>query len=260
MESQLSFTSIHHARSCIQNHLKLPLSITLPTTATTATHTTLLGAAHLKQPYLVLLISNMALPTKDVFLSNLEVFSQCSICLQAIDTAEHVAVRTSCQHVFGKSCLTKWIESSQANSAACPVCRTVLFVKPLTPPRFIIGRPRANDTCYIGKYILKMLEELWVRCYYLKDRAEISEFTLEAHVTAAMRDASGNKGSWLWTGYMNVMVELAKEMIIEICGNPTKTIMRPEDRDEKWLPKFAHSLGLVVLADDQDVLPARFPQ
>lgn len=44
------------------------------------------------------------------------------------DDDAHYAVRTSCRHFFGKSCLVMWCSSTvQQNAFACPNCRHALF-------------------------------------------------------------------------------------------------------------------------------------
>ena len=83
----------------------------------------------------------MALPTKQDLLSNLPLVSQpaeekCFICLDAYesqllypqggdlsDEASHRAVQTPCDHVFGESCLTMWLE----RKPTCPMCRRPLY-------------------------------------------------------------------------------------------------------------------------------------
>lgn len=75
----------------------------------------------------------MALPTKEQFLANqISVIQDCGICQQNFDTSEHAPARLcgpdSCHHVFGASCLTKWLESDMPCANKCPMCRKELFV------------------------------------------------------------------------------------------------------------------------------------
>lgn len=56
----------------------------------------------------------------------------CSICKEPYDSEEHVAVKTSCQHIFGKSCLVEWINSGQQGTR-CPICRGALWGMPASP-------------------------------------------------------------------------------------------------------------------------------
>ena len=48
----------------------------------------------------------------------------CPICMEAFENTEHpeVPVRLPCSHIFGKSCISKWISNN-----SCPLCRAVCF-------------------------------------------------------------------------------------------------------------------------------------
>ncbi|PVH92902.1 hypothetical protein DM02DRAFT_634997 [Periconia macrospinosa] len=48
-------------------------------------------------------------------------------CFEVYEGTTHVAVRTPCNHVFGRSCLTSWCVTSAATSNKCPICRAVMF-------------------------------------------------------------------------------------------------------------------------------------
>ncbi len=46
-----------------------------------------------------------------------DVESECAICLCTHD----IYVKTPCEHVFGKNCLSTWIQTGKMN---CPYCRS----------------------------------------------------------------------------------------------------------------------------------------
>jgi hypothetical protein len=48
-------------------------------------------------------------------------------CSVDYDRLEHVAVRTPCGHVFGRSCIRRWCNLLDGNSNKCPICRNELF-------------------------------------------------------------------------------------------------------------------------------------
>jgi len=91
-------------------------------------------------------MSNMHnLPTKDDFLNNLETFEHCDICQEAFDEV-HVPTRTKCNHLFGATCLKKWIDSDEDQSHACPMCREPMFTKPVPPLSFLPGTRPADHS------------------------------------------------------------------------------------------------------------------
>ena len=52
---------------------------------------------------------------------------RCSICIEPYIIDTHRAFRlTACGHVFGKNCLSRWVNSIARNANTCPQCRTVL--------------------------------------------------------------------------------------------------------------------------------------
>ena len=57
--------------------------------------------------------------------------SECPFCIEPYQNSPHSErpVRLPCNHVMGKNCLRKWLNSSgaNANNNACPTCRAVLF-------------------------------------------------------------------------------------------------------------------------------------
>ncbi|KAF2003080.1 hypothetical protein P154DRAFT_573480 [Amniculicola lignicola CBS 123094] len=64
------------------------------------------------------------------FLANgLQDLSTCNICKQPFDE-NHAPTRiAACNHVFGANCLEQWVNSNQAASNKCPMCRKHLFFK-----------------------------------------------------------------------------------------------------------------------------------
>ena len=52
---------------------------------------------------------------------------RCSICIEQYTTSAHRSFRLmACGHVFGKSCISNWVNSVARNANTCPQCRTVL--------------------------------------------------------------------------------------------------------------------------------------
>ncbi|KAF2443488.1 hypothetical protein P171DRAFT_486220 [Karstenula rhodostoma CBS 690.94] len=78
-------------------------------------------------------MAHSALPTRDHFLAHqISVIQNCSICQDDFDTDKHAPARlcgpNSCHHVFGASCLRKWLKSDMLGANKCPLCRRELFV------------------------------------------------------------------------------------------------------------------------------------
>lgn len=72
-----------------------------------------------------------AVPPKGVanahaFLANLNDVG-CVICNDAFSASHVPAIMPTCRHVFGASCLRKWVLSPNRGHNRCPVCRAVLF-------------------------------------------------------------------------------------------------------------------------------------
>jgi hypothetical protein len=52
---------------------------------------------------------------------------RCSICIEQYTTSAHRAFRlTACGHIFGKTCISNWVNSVARNANTCPQCRVVL--------------------------------------------------------------------------------------------------------------------------------------
>lgn len=63
---------------------------------------------------------------------------ECPICTLPLE--ESPIVQTPCQsgkHIFHKECLVHWLTSDSGHSNRCPMCRTVLFSKPLNGEQII---------------------------------------------------------------------------------------------------------------------------
>jgi hypothetical protein len=104
------------------------------------------------------------LPTKATFLANhLERIEKCTICHDPFDS-QHMPTRihgARCCHIFGSTCLVKWLDSDSHQSNACPMCRKVLFIEPrLHPfPSFIPGVRRSVFTNRLDE--LTDVEHAW---------------------------------------------------------------------------------------------------
>ena len=61
----------------------------------------------------------------------------CPVCVEAYSQLSESPVLLPCNHIIGKDCLTKWVNSSvrNANNNSCPTCRAVLFNR-YGPPVF----------------------------------------------------------------------------------------------------------------------------
>ena len=71
------------------------------------------------------------LPSREEYIANhVTVIDTCNICLQPFDT-EHIPARlsgtNSCHHVFGSTCIKKWLTTTNDNANKCPTCRTRLY-------------------------------------------------------------------------------------------------------------------------------------
>jgi hypothetical protein len=98
-----------------------------------------------------IMASNNILPSFENFLQNNQKViaacdTTCDMCCICHDpfNSEHAPtqIRSSngeCQHVFGSTCISSWLESDAHNANRCPHCRTVLFRKPmrLTPKEYV---------------------------------------------------------------------------------------------------------------------------
>lgn len=61
--------------------------------------------------------------------------TSCSICKEPYHDEGHIAVKTVCHHIFGKSCLAEWMDIGQETFGTCPICRHVLWGLPPSPWR-----------------------------------------------------------------------------------------------------------------------------
>ena len=58
---------------------------------------------------------------------------QCSICFEYWSSSgEHQLVVTKCGHLFGLSCITKWIEQKSTKNRICPICKSKILKNSLT--------------------------------------------------------------------------------------------------------------------------------
>jgi hypothetical protein len=77
--------------------------------------------------------STNSLPTRRQWQMNeLNVLVECNLCFEEFyNHPGHAPARfigpNSCNHVFGSSCLKRWVDSGNANANKCPNCRRVLF-------------------------------------------------------------------------------------------------------------------------------------
>lgn len=71
------------------------------------------------------------LPTRSEFLATqLDIHRQCSICheeFNLVHAPTRLTGRSSCNHVFGLTCICEWLLSGLPTANKCPMCRTLLF-------------------------------------------------------------------------------------------------------------------------------------
>ncbi|KAI9644529.1 hypothetical protein NHQ30_006550 [Ciborinia camelliae] len=61
----------------------------------------------------------------------------CVVCQDQYDNGEHQSVKVpGCAHIFGKACIMRWLNDTNAEIMTCPMCRNhieILPVRPSTP-------------------------------------------------------------------------------------------------------------------------------
>jgi hypothetical protein len=86
--------------------------------------------------------------TEQFIATYLEDFTQCCICFEAFDHDKHTPTRftgpNACAHVFGGSCLRRWLRSAIAGTDVCPICRRQLYYRLDGPP--VISTPVSDNS------------------------------------------------------------------------------------------------------------------
>ena len=156
--------------------------------------------------------ANRSLPTRaEFFDNNLTVLDRCDICHEEFDGIHKPAqIKTSnCQHTFGITCLRTWVNSDQANSDRCPLCREVLFKKPRVP----VFRQGTRDEC-VHESWLHMLSDreqavlfvrgLWRALWSIRLNDEFYDSDIEEAVNTALTFVTHNydhrSGLFILTG------------------------------------------------------------
>lgn len=78
--------------------------------------------------------------------------NQCSVCFEHIEKDDHYKL-SGCGHVFHKSCISKWINTSNKNT--CPLCREEFKSIQIDYPTM------ANITIILGKFRRDYLEKIF---------------------------------------------------------------------------------------------------
>ncbi|KAF2647458.1 hypothetical protein K491DRAFT_685513 [Lophiostoma macrostomum CBS 122681] len=161
----IPFTSMDEFLNLLrQGHLPLPTGIPVESMAEYYTFT---SSGHLVstgrpfanfEPDSPTNDSSVAVQNKTAFLQNhttpVEVApedNECSICHDSYDAGEHAPIKvtgiTDCAgHVFGKSCLESWLDTSNDNpEKQCPMCRATFYYE-CGPP----GSSSSPDTFGFG--------------------------------------------------------------------------------------------------------------
>ena len=86
--------------------------------------------------------------TEQFIATYLEDLTQCCICFEAFDHDKHTPTRftgpNACAHVFGGSCLRRWLRSAIAGTDVCPICRRQLYYR-LDGPH-VISTPVSDNS------------------------------------------------------------------------------------------------------------------
>ncbi|KAF2503000.1 hypothetical protein BU16DRAFT_26271 [Lophium mytilinum] len=81
--------------------------------------------------------------------SNPTIPDSCYICHEELDATHQASQITGipdCSHIFGRDCLVTWVSSNNANRNSCPMCRTTLYVQPLSRQDEVNRLDAALDT------------------------------------------------------------------------------------------------------------------
>jgi len=206
------------------------------------------------------------LPTRVRFLADIEIVytnvtETCDICHGAFDRGAHKAARTICQHIFGLSCLTRWVYTNAGQSNTCPKCRRALFVNPPNTPVFASGY-RSDRSYY---YSLDMCTSpvlsrtivllIWRKLRELNPQYVIYDGDIEVKILSAGKCIVERFGVLFFridpTHLVNLR-DVAKDMIKEqaetrdifeytsVSGVP---VGRVKNLESVWLPRVAEVFG-----------------
>ena len=200
-----------------------------------------------------------ALPTKDDFVANhLEAIQHCDICHEPFDE-EHVATRirglNQCQHIFGSTCLQKWIDSNSPQANSCPKCREVLFIQPAARTTFVAGMRASNAFNYLEN--INSLEHRWLFVNTLREVTSLwalnipvtYDSDLEGMVNCTLIEVSKKYpqdfvyGPFVRPDNLLALREVAREMMMSPLDDGY--VLPPDDRtiNAAWFSGVAGVLG-----------------
>ncbi|KAF1918018.1 hypothetical protein BDU57DRAFT_537630 [Ampelomyces quisqualis] len=198
-----------------------------------------------------------SLPTKTDFMANhIEKLETCGICYEPFD-ATHVATRIQglkCQHIFGWTCLNKWLNSNAEQSNTCPMCREVLFVKPPPKKRCICTITNVEhaweyvfqlrDVCQI----LQNADRTWLDLTLAQKLITIMNVTAVYTATPYAADFPG--GLKLTERHREVVRPIVEAMLLMPREDPSCIATRAEMRDRTplsinaaWFSLLSRALG-----------------
>ena len=83
----------------------------------------------------------------------------CSICLELwTNSGLHRVVSLKCGHLFGKSCIKRWIKSKKKTKARCPECKKTFCKKDIIP--LYVKNLMAIDTAERDREVLDLKERI----------------------------------------------------------------------------------------------------
>lgn len=183
-------------------------------------------------------------PRNSPIARDLEGVEECGICLKPFDPFNHTVAHTRCDHVFGKECLDTWVKSKRKIDATCPTCRATLFDLP-KPPVIIEDYQRNFGSSWLTPEEAHfVIGELWAQCLVLKHLPAIDGYELQFYIQR-IHFALAQKyqvRSFLSEDDLFTMIELAKEMLKDMCENPEKKALTPQERREVWIPRLGELL------------------
>lgn len=193
--------------------------------------------------------------------NNLETISACDICHEPFSET-HAPARIkgpkTCQHIFGMTCLRKWMNSGSKQSNTCPKCREVLFTQPVMP-RILTSHPSADErTIMYNAWLehltatedqLTFLRLLWKNLYgfHKDEKLFIYEEDIEACINKALwetaHERSAKHGLFIKAENFGKVTEVAIHMMATHYTNAEFLPLEADDHDETWAPMMKYALG-----------------
>lgn len=93
------------------------------------------------------------------------------------------------------------------------------------------------------------MHRLWNICEYSKQSVEIYDFELERCVQRSI-GANYHHEIPIFSRELFPMVQIAKDMIIYMCTNPTTQGLSTVECNEKWVPRFVDAIGWQLIDEE----------